>query len=143
MCFGFVAVDGLDNFRVGGLTAPVYAGTAVDPDSYVRCGTTDANTHTVVAGNTLTVDCTVPAPIKTRYLIIQSLDANAEHLCIGEVELERYCESASALVLLSHSVADSVCRAFSENTHPGLSYTVMCCIIITCTFVRRCHVLHT
>ena len=98
MCFGFVAVAGVDNFRVGGLTAPVYAGTAVDPDSYVQCGTADANTHTVVAGNTLTVDCTDPAPVETRYLIIQSLDANAEHLCIGEVVVERFCESAYTLV---------------------------------------------
>jgi len=93
-------VAGLDNFRVGGLTAPVYAGTAVDPDSYWRCGTADANTHTVVAGNTLTVDCADPVPVETRYIIVQSLDANAEHLCLADVVVERYCESAYTLVLL-------------------------------------------
>ena len=74
-------VNGLNNFRVGMPSVLPVVGSPVDTNSYTVCGT---KTTRVAAGLQLTVDCP-PLTQQFRYVIIQSLDTTAEHLCIAEV----------------------------------------------------------
>ena len=74
------AVNGLNNFRVGFVVTLPTIGLAVDIDSYTVCGDVVVG---VSVGLVLTVDCSCPAEMY-QYVIIQSLDTNAEKLCIAE-----------------------------------------------------------
>ena len=56
------------------------SGDAFDKDSYVLCNTMTVG---VEASLELTLECTDPGSYQ--YLIVQSVDTNAEKLCIGEV----------------------------------------------------------
>ena len=78
-----VVVDGLDNFRVGGITYQPTTDDLIYPDSYTVCA--DQNTHIVSNGFVLNVTC--GTAVSSRHIIIQSLDAVPERLCIAEVEM--------------------------------------------------------
>jgi len=76
-----VAVNGLNNFQVGFVTAIPTAGDYVDPSSYTVCGTVSTS---VVINQEIRVDC-VPNTELYQYVIIQSLDTEAEMLCMADV----------------------------------------------------------
>jgi len=56
-------------------------GSAVATGSYPVCGSSNVG---VTIGLSITVDC-APTSEQYRYVIVQSLDTNAEKLCIAEV----------------------------------------------------------
>ena len=72
----------MDDFAVGMPSALPSEGSAVDGNSYRRCGT--IRNIAVSPGLVITIDCTSYAQ-RFRYVIVQSLDGFAERLCIAEV----------------------------------------------------------
>jgi len=74
-----VAVNGLNNFQVGFLTALPTAGDPVATTSYTVCKMEMVG---VTVGAEVTVTC--DAPSDQQYVIIQSIDTSAEKLCIAE-----------------------------------------------------------
>jgi len=58
-------------------------GSAVYPDSYSLCKDWNVGSG-VTLGMVITVECT-PSTDTFRYVIVQSLDAGTERLCIAEV----------------------------------------------------------
>jgi len=79
--FKWFVVLGLNNFQVGFPTVLPTEGSAVDPSSYDVCGsvTLPADVVSIV----IDVECTASTH-QYRYVIVQSLDASAEKLCIAE-----------------------------------------------------------
>jgi len=78
-----VAVNGLNNFEVGFLTALPNVGDRVDVGSYTVCGVVSIS---VTGGLEILVDCghSIFAS-KWRYIIVQSSDTEDEQLCIADV----------------------------------------------------------
>jgi len=74
-------VSGLNNFQVGFPAARPMRGSAVDPSSYDVCGS--VNVPENFAGLVIDVQCTGSTGLH-RYVVVQSLDASAEKLCIAE-----------------------------------------------------------
>ena len=73
-------MNGLDNFQVGFLDTFPTVGSAIDPNSYIVCGSV---TIGVTTGLVLDVTCSVSGIF--RYVIVQSVDTHAEKLCLAEV----------------------------------------------------------
>jgi len=82
--FVLLVVIGLDNFRVGGYASLPIVGTTIDPDSYTLCA--DFRRFTFSLERTVTCTTTM----SSQYVIVQSLDASPEKLCIGGVEMYAY-----------------------------------------------------
>ena len=78
--FQWFAVFGLNNFQVGFPTVLPTEGSAVDPNSYVVC---QSVAIAVAVGLSIDIECTAITH-QYRYVIVQSLDASAEKLCIAE-----------------------------------------------------------
>ena len=89
-------VNALDNFQVGYLTAAPTAGTEVDTTSYGVCGTRAVS---VDIGLVLDVTC-ADTSTQYRWVIIQSLDMNAEKLCLAEVCITSEGQCAINIVLM-------------------------------------------
>jgi len=77
-----VVVDGLNNFQVGMPSDWPTEGSPVDGSSYRVCGT--QQNMAVAVGLVVTVECP-PSDQQFRYIIVQSLDTEAEKLCLAEV----------------------------------------------------------
>jgi len=86
--FALLVVIGLDNFRVGGYTSLPSVGTTIDPDSYTLCGDFRGYIYWRYYKADGTVTCTTP--MLSQYVIVQSLDASPEQLCIAGVEMYAY-----------------------------------------------------
>jgi len=82
--FALLVGDGLDNFRVGGYASLPSVGTPIQPNSYTLCGDFRGYVHYLQR----TVTCTTT--MSSQYVIVQSLDASPEKLCLSEVEIYAY-----------------------------------------------------
>ena len=88
-----VAVNGLNYFQIGYMDGFPASGAAVEPSSYQVCG---SMTVSVSTGQMLTVYCSQPYQF-SQYVIIQSLDTEAEILCIAELCVYKPSQCAFAL----------------------------------------------
>jgi len=97
-------VNGLNNFQVGMPSVLPTEGTSVDTESYVVCGTWNnvVSIHLVIS-----VDC-APSTEKFRYVIVQSLDTEAEKLCLAEVAV--YIGGTCAAALTTHALCKLECN---------------------------------
>jgi len=105
-----VVVSGLNNFQVGFLTVRPAEGSAVDPNSYVVCGS--ATIPVDVAGLVIDVVCTASTQ-QYRYVIVQSLDASAEKLCIAEACVNSASQYRIHVAVMPHVVVLKVCLSFA------------------------------
>jgi len=115
VCTAVCVVDGLNNFRVGAYSTLPVSTTAIDPASYDANTCSDETGHTVEVELVLQVTCTQPVP--TRYLIIQSLDATLERLCLAEVEVYGFGQYATTFVLVTIMLHITHCLSESDHHH--------------------------
>jgi len=88
-----VVVNGLNDFAVGFLTALPAEGERVNTDTYTVCGTWN---DVVSTGLEIPVPCDASTlTSKWRYVIVQSLDTEAEQLCIADVCVKEGGQSVS------------------------------------------------
>jgi len=105
-----VVVSGLNNFQVGFLSDLPGEGWIIDPNSYVVCGS--ASIPVDVAGLVIDVVCTASTQ-QYRYVIVQSLDASAEKLCIAEACVNTASQYRIYLAVMPHVVVLKVCLSFA------------------------------
>jgi len=91
-----VVVNGLNNFQVGMPSVLPNEGSTVDTSSYAVCGTASIS---VDIGLVVTVEC-APSTRLFRYVIVQSLDTEAEKLCLAEVSVYQRPEGECAVTLV-------------------------------------------
>ena len=82
-------MNGLNNFVIGFPTVVPTEGTLVNPRSYEICGSVVVP---VDVGLVIDITCASNGPYQ--YVIVQSLDTNAEILCIAEVCVNEGCKYA-------------------------------------------------
>jgi len=94
------AVDGLEDIQVGMPSRFPSVGSTVGdsqvrPRSYTVCG--KSSNHRVATGAVLAIDCSLSTQ-QFQYVIVQSLDNEAERLCIAEVAVYKGGMYASTIV---------------------------------------------
>jgi len=104
-----VVASGLNNFQIGFLTVLPAEGSAVDPNSYVVCHSV---TIGVAVGLVIDVHCTASTQ-QYRYVIVQSLDASAEKLCIAETCVNSASQYHIYLAVMPLVVVLKVCLSFA------------------------------
>jgi len=82
ICLYAGVVRGLNNFRVGKPSSTPVVGKAVVISDSEKCGG-DQNDHATTPGSKRSITC-IPT-LNTQYVVVQSLDTEAEKLCLAEV----------------------------------------------------------
>ena len=89
-------MNGFNNFQIGYVNGFPASGAAVDTSSYQICG---KMTVSVFIGQMIPVYCSEPYQF-SQYVIIQSLDTQAEKLCMAELCVYEPSQCAFALTFV-------------------------------------------